>query len=352
MTVDLQHFYICMPKLEMGKMATRYISKAVVSNPFPRTSNWEIGKQYYQGVQGEPYLDIVRYNGQWNRCRVTHVSDGNNAPVADTITAFWEQSTDLSFISTDLILANTALIENLVARSLRTAERGPHVEMNGNTIAFYGDLDTPSIELTTGDGGVGVLRFYNADGTIAYDLGPNSITQQYHDVDSIFRETYFKAISGASLVDAVVSYDGGHVTGIATNQCFKYYWFIEGYVAVGNNSNSPIEYRVSGGTSPSAYDKKYLNFGAYAATDTNIKNNRATVIEDGWYVKDNSVVSSGGNMVTTSLRKVVNGKIVRSVSIYIRDNGQEQYTYYDSDGNSHRYLSEVMNSTIPDLDRE
>ena len=349
---DLQMFYICMPKLEVGKMATRYTSKAVVSNPFPRTSNWEIGKQYYQGAQGEPYLDIVRYNGQWNRCRVTHVSDENNAPVEDTITAFWEQATDLSFISTDLILANIALIENLVARSLRTGERGPHVEMNGNTVAFYGDLDTPSIELTTGAGGVGVLRFYNADGTIAYDLGPNSITQQYHDVDSIFRETYFKAISGNSLVDAVIRYSGGHVIGIATSQCDEYYWFIEGYVAVGNNSNSPIEYRVSGGTSPSAYDKKYLNFGAYAATDTNIKNNRATVIEDGWYVMANSVVSSGDNMVTTNLHKVVNGKIVRSVSIYIKDNGQEHYTYYDADGNSHRYLSEVMNSTIPDFDRE
>ena len=352
---DLQMFYICMPKLEVGKMATRYISKAIVSNPFPRTSNWEIDKQYYQGMQGEPYLDIVRYNGQWNRCRVTHVSDENNAPVADTITAFWEPSSDLSFISTDLILANTALIENLVARSLRTAESGshiPHVEMNGNTVAFYGTLDTPSIELTTGAGGVGVLRFYNADGSLAYDLGPDSITKQYENVDSVFRETYFKAISGDDYVGAVVNYSGGHITGISTNQCVKYYWFIEGYVSVGSSQHPAIEYNVSGGSSPSSYDKKYLKFGTYAATDTNIKNNRATVIEDGWYVMANSVFSSGNNnMVTTSLRKVVNGKIVRSVSIYIRDNGQEQHNYYDADGNSHRYLSEVMESAIPDLDR-
>ena len=357
MTVDSQHFYICMPKLEMGKMATRYISKTVVSNPFPRTSNWEIGKQYYQGTQGEPYLDIVRYNGQWNRCRVTHVSDENNAPIADTITAFWEPSTDLSFISTDLILANTALIENLIARSLRTAERGPRVEMNGNTIAFYGDLDKPSIELTTGDGGVGVLRFYNANGTIAYDLGPNSITQQYHDVDSIFRETYFKAISGTSTVSAVINYSGGdyiggHITGISTNQCDKYYWFIEGYVAVGNNPNSPIEYRVSGGSSPSSFNQKYLDFGPYQVGDYNVKSGNVTIIEDGWYVMADSVVDSGIDYVTTKLHKIVSGKIVRSVTIMILDNEERPDSYFDTDGNSHRYLSEVMNSTIPDLDRE
>lgn len=101
---------ICMPKLELGKVATPYEAIRPVSEPITRTSTWEEGKQYYQGAAGEPFLDIVRCNNQWNKCKLSHISNESNKPVQDTRTAFWDVTNDLSFIATDLLLADQAVI--------------------------------------------------------------------------------------------------------------------------------------------------------------------------------------------------------------------------------------------------
>ena len=168
--------YINKPKLEIGKVATDYISSSAIRDPYPRMTAWKEGQQYYQGNYGEPYLDIVGYGNVWFRCRNTHLSSTSNVPVIGQTTQYWEPATDFSFVATNLLLAETAFIKNLIVGGLMTDDRGqPHVEMKKATIDFYGKRSFPNISMMVDDGGDAYLRFYDKYGNELYDLGPNGI---------------------------------------------------------------------------------------------------------------------------------------------------------------------------------
>lgn len=171
-----RRFDFCMPKLEIGKVATDYVA-SLVKDPYPRLTVWGTGKQYYRGNYGEPYLDAVTYGTNWFRCRNTHISSNSNKPVIGQTTAYWEPAQNLDFIVTDLLLAETGYIKNLVVGGLRTGDRGTaHVEMEGATINFYGNLGTPSIEMQVDPyDGMAYLRFFDINHEELYDLGPNGI---------------------------------------------------------------------------------------------------------------------------------------------------------------------------------
>lgn len=193
---------ISMPKLEIGKIATGYVSSNI-PDPFPRTSAWDSGKQYFQGQYGEPYMDIVSYGSNWFRCRTTHISsskesgeDGANRPEIGQTTAYWEPSENLSFVATDLILAKTATIDNLIAGSLRTGYcPHPHVEMFGSQIHFYGTQTHPNIIMATDDTGMAYLKFYDSEGTFLYDLGPSGIVWSPAIVEVETKGPYFTNIN-------------------------------------------------------------------------------------------------------------------------------------------------------------
>ena len=168
--------YICMPKLEIGKVATDYISGDAIKDPYPRLTVWDTGKQYYQGKYGEPYLDAVTYGANWFRCRNTHISSDSNKPVVGQTTAYWEPAQNLDFIVTDLLLAETAFIKNLTVGGLRTDDMGkPHVEMVGSNINFYGRANFPNIKMNVDEDNMAYLEFYDKNNTFLYDLGPSGI---------------------------------------------------------------------------------------------------------------------------------------------------------------------------------
>ena len=179
------------PKLEVGKLATRYISSRI-KDPYPRVTEWKVGEMYYQGRYGEPYLDIVSYEGQWFRCRLTHISnDGictssghlgeyNSSvdfrPIVGTTNTWWEPANNFDFISTNLLLAETAFIKNLTVGGLRTDDMGkPHVEMIGSNINFYGRANFPNIKMNVDEDNMAYLEFYDKNNTFLYDLGPSGI---------------------------------------------------------------------------------------------------------------------------------------------------------------------------------
>ena len=170
-----RRFDFCMPKLEIGKIATDYVA-SLVKDPYPRLTVWGTGKQYYRGNYGEPYLDAVTYGANWFRCRNTHMSSDSNKPVIGQTTAYWEPAQNLDFIVTDLLLAETAFIKGLTVGGLKTGNYpDPHVEMKGSDVYFFGSKQFANIRMSVDADGMAYLQFYDKNNNFLYDLGPRGI---------------------------------------------------------------------------------------------------------------------------------------------------------------------------------
>lgn len=304
--------YVTMPKLEIGKFATRYVAMQVNQEPFTRLTEWESGKTYYGGLPGEPYLDVCAYNGKWYKCLRTHVSSTRFAPSSALSTNYWRQANNFDFIASGLFLAERAVIKNLVAEDLQTGEIGhPHVRMFGSTIQFYGNQDTPSIELTTDNDGVGVLRFYDKNGVPMYDLGPNQITA-IQSVENTYTETLLK-----SIVDGTSKNTLMQVLNVTNGDCTVYFKFSEGYVSQGMNK----VYKVSNSETPSSYNGKVYT----------TENYQGSTIQDGWYVAVNNGhwAQIALELFSVKAFHYVNGRVAHFVDICFKN---ENDWWRDSSG--------------------
>lgn len=181
------YFEICQPKLEKSVMATPWCEHeddgSIECQHNPR-GDWASGTTYYfcKGVR-----DVVRAQKSsttlqktWFRMKKRTNIDGyvsTTNPYADT--AHWERADFLSFLATQLLLADEAIIKNLVAEIIKTGYSGmPHIEAKGSTFQIFSNGIYPIVELDRNDAGHGVLRFRNEDtGAIYYDLGPDGISK-------------------------------------------------------------------------------------------------------------------------------------------------------------------------------
>ena len=71
--------------------------------------------QFMSGAEGETYLDVVIYNGNYYVCHKTHRKSPLNYPGGDAseISGLWRLGDKLELIATNILLSNYALIKNL-----------------------------------------------------------------------------------------------------------------------------------------------------------------------------------------------------------------------------------------------
>ncbi len=173
---------ISMPKLEFGKIATDYRPRRVISDPITRTSTWEEGKQYYQGKSGEPYLDIVAKSNRWSRCLTTHVSTNENAPLDGARNLWWENSTNLSFVATDLLLADQAVIKLMFSQKiLMTNEDNQlaasiNADNEGSYCIYYPQTGNKKFEFSSKKDVV--CYNDNDENTVAWTIGASGILKK------------------------------------------------------------------------------------------------------------------------------------------------------------------------------
>ena len=342
-----QKIYIRKPKLEIGQVATDYVSSTSIRDPYPRLTTWDEGKQYYQGQLGEPYLDAVTLGGNsWFRCRTTHLSTASNKPVMGQTTLYWEPANKLDFIVTDLLLAETGYIKNLVVGGLRTGRLGePHVEMEGSSVKFYGNLSFPSIVLDTDNDGVGILNFYDKNGSLLYNLGPGGLVY-YSSQESGWINT--GVIKMKAFTSSQLNQTG---PGLGFLACYEseldqYYLWKEGFTVVENANGTRIftynigELNSSTGkrdrSKPSEYNNKYyknMNEGTIEVTPT-IGNSFTTACPSGnflsgWYIyRNDGHYDSGGETIDTgdgNLRlsnviayNYIDGQLAKSTTVYFQ----------------------------------
>ena len=155
-----------MPKLEEGQTATAFmVNENDLKASIPRPcGQWSSNVTY---ENNRLYIDVVSYNGQYYSCKKTNVGQ---EPSANS--QYWEVANKMKFVATDLLLAESAFIDNLGVRRIATRVNGPRFIAEAGKWAIFGNHEKPSIESWVDGNGNAHLRFYDADGNPTYDLGP------------------------------------------------------------------------------------------------------------------------------------------------------------------------------------
>lgn len=156
---------ICMPKLEEGQTATAFMvnENDLKASTLRPCGQWSNNVTY---ENNRLYIDVVSHNGQYYSCKKTNVGQ---EPAANS--QFWKVANKMKFVATDLLLAESAFIENLGVRRIATRASGPRFMAEAAMWALYGTNEKPSIESWVDDEGNAHLRVNNKDGEAVFDLG-------------------------------------------------------------------------------------------------------------------------------------------------------------------------------------
>ena len=304
--------YLCMPKLEVGMQATSYISNEE-STHFGQVRNrrWAINTQYQAGKVDEQYDDTVLFGETgFFHCIKSHISTLDNAPNGTNGSIYWEATSKVAVLATDIFFAEKALINNLIATLIQTGYSGnPHIEAEGSEFKIFGKGQYPAIYLAVNDNNQAVLRFQNENtGEFLYDLGPDGIMKEFSEVADSYTPMKLKKLTSVTRVSELLD--------ITDSACTTYYRFNEGYKQIGSGNNVTKQYHVSGESSPSAKNAQFFTSQNY----------NGTTIADGWYVKPNNGIYmmtaaneiGDSNIYVVWIYQFSSGKLVSSVPVYFR----------------------------------
>ena len=280
-----------------------------------RDSEWAVGVEYRndEGI-GNGYIDVALVRSEstatgWiaYRCKKTHVSSSS---ITTTNTTYWEEfGSNVTAIFTSLIIAKNAKINFLQGNQLliqksngkvtagisgseegkksrfwagsetpdnapfsvtedgvttstkfRTGRSGLRLEAENGLIKVFGSI-AKNIEFGVNEEGLAVMRYYDNDGTLLYDLGPSGIStvKRANDAWKLTRLTFLgETENGVFREYWNVTTNPLYATGVDR------YQFLSGYI--GNAYNDLVN------------NRKY--FKTQAKTDNSGKTN---IVDDGWY---------------------------------------------------------------------
>ena len=280
-----------------------------------RDSEWAVGVEYRndEGI-GNGYIDVALVRSEstatgWvaYRCKKTHISSSS---ITTTNTTYWEEfGSNVTAIFTSLIIAKNAKINFLQGNQLliqksngkvtagisgsddgdksrfwagsetpdnapfsvteegvatstkfRTGRSGLRLEVENGLISVFGSI-AKNIEFGVNEEGLAVMRYYDNDGTLLYDLGPSGIStvKRANDTWKLTRLTFLgETESGVFKEYWNITTNPLYTTGVDRFQ------FLSGYI--GNAYNDL------------ANNRKY--FKTQSKTDNSGKTN---IVNDGWY---------------------------------------------------------------------
>jgi hypothetical protein len=305
-TSALNSVYICMPKLEVGMQATSYLSNEE-STHFGQLRNrrWALNTQYQAGGVDEQYDDTVLFGESgFHHCIKSHISTLDNAPNGTNGSIYWEATSKVAVLATDIFFAEKALINNLIATLIQTGYSGtPHIEAEGSEFKIFGKGQYPAIYLAVNSDNKAVLRFQNENtGEFLYDLGPDGIMKEFSEVADSYTPMKLKKLTNATRVSELLN--------ITDSVCTTYYRFNEGYKQIGSGNEITKEYHISESTIPSSKNAQFFTSQNY----------NGTTIANGWYVEPNNgtyiTIPGTENIFSVNIYEFSGGKLARSVTVY------------------------------------
>ena len=133
---------------------------------------------------GNEWLDVVVHNNVFYSCIQSHAKSSDNEPGTDGGAAYWKATEKQEIVATYLLLAQKALIENLVVSMLETSiNGGSYIKIADGLMEVYGKPDSVGKKHKNIDFGIddetgfAVLRFFDNNDVLRYDLGPHGLRQ-------------------------------------------------------------------------------------------------------------------------------------------------------------------------------
>lgn len=125
---------------------------------------------------GNEWLDVVVHNNVFYSCIQSHAKSSDNEPGTDGGAAYWKATEKQEIVATYLLLAEKALIENLVVGEVKTVgSNGCHIHITNGLVRVYGTAGSRNIEFGVDESGMAVMQYFDNKGNLLYDLGPNGI---------------------------------------------------------------------------------------------------------------------------------------------------------------------------------
>lgn len=150
---------ICMPKLEIGMMATGFIDthSDVKGDRGPALrgpqawSDCLNGYAFQAGGDGEDFKDVVLYNGSYYSCIKSHYkTDDNHPPFGSTGNGeYWELGDKIELVATKILLATYALVKNLGVEAIDMKDSNGNVifqAKDGNVICNSGTFNDITVK--------------------------------------------------------------------------------------------------------------------------------------------------------------------------------------------------------------
>ena len=181
---------------------------------------------------GNEWLDVVVHNNVFYSCIQSHAKSSENEPGTDGGAAYWKATEKQEIVATYLLLAQKALIENLVVSMLETSiNGGSYIKIADGLMEVYGKPDSigkkhKNIDFGIDDEtGFAVLRFFDNNDVLRYDLGPHGL-RQFSATPERWDDTILAPV-GSSETDIVDDIAGWAYTGIpADGVCVHYYTYV------------------------------------------------------------------------------------------------------------------------------
>ncbi|MGL5729907.1 MAG: hypothetical protein ACRCX5_02135 [Bacteroidales bacterium] len=160
------------PTIATGTFTVGFAPDAIPQPTPTRMGVWNDKVNYIRDAFTAPY---VEHEG----AAYLRISDGNCIginPKTDVAnqSLYWQHNEILDLIWARKIEADEINTENLVVKQLKSATEGRRVEIFGSEIKVFGDF-AMNIQLGVDDSGMAVLKYFNNDGKMLYNLGPRGI---------------------------------------------------------------------------------------------------------------------------------------------------------------------------------
>lgn len=184
--------YICMPKLEVGMMATGFIdngsdTKGERGKYMNGPQDWESlpdGTTFYPLENNEvAFFDTVEYKGKYYECCKKHTKNSTVTPLADFESnggnGNWKLSVQFSMVAAKVLWSLIGQIDFFGSQriSVRSSTTSQRVELENGLIKIFGTVNNiqPNIQFGVDETGASVLSYYDNDGNFLYNLGPSGL---------------------------------------------------------------------------------------------------------------------------------------------------------------------------------
>ena len=188
--------YFAMPKLEVSDYPTPWQASDQdrSTKPLRGPMAWVSGATYQGGGVDDEFQDLVTLTNAnaMYLCKYTHTAKTENHPSSGTATGGWSESKPWvvtekkDFIAADVLWTDSmkasifdavkGRVGELVIGKLQTQQNnGPTLEIKDGNMVIKGQTGVKNIEIGVNEYGEAVLKFYDNNGELKYDLGPGQI---------------------------------------------------------------------------------------------------------------------------------------------------------------------------------